>query len=121
MNQPTYFYKGDSQGGRGHYYVHPWVYNHYFDFGYGNYMNNLPFTNVSGNDMYDLFGNTNSNKYLSNLSTTKNDQLQTIDPDLNTFSNNIKQQCQNFDTSLDFRYKCRYKTIYHFSIQIYVA
>ena len=52
-------------------------------------MNNLSFTSVSGNDMYDLFGNTNSNKYLSNLSTTKNDQLQTIDPDLNTFFNNI--------------------------------
>ena len=26
-------------------------------------MNNLPFTNVSGNNMCDLFGNTNSNKY----------------------------------------------------------
>jgi len=67
-------------------------------------MNHLPFTDVGENDMLNTFENNNLSNDFTSYLCTNNDQLFNIDPDLNTF-NNLNKQCQNYDTSLDFKSK----------------
>ena len=67
-------------------------------------MNNLPFTNVRDTEMLDTLRNNYPNT-IPPYMETHNDQLAHIDPDLNIYSSNIEKQCQNYDTSEEFKSK----------------
>ena len=67
-------------------------------------MNTLPFTNVRDTEMLDTLRNNYPNT-IPPYMETHNDQLAHIDPDLNIYSSNIEKQCQNYDTSEEFKSK----------------
>ena len=65
------------------------------------FMHNLPFANVAENAFKD--NNTSEYNNVNLIPSTNNDMLADIDPDINNiFLNDLKNQCKNYDTSIEF-------------------
>ena len=68
-------------------------------------MISFPFADLSETNMLGIFETNCSNEPSSLHLETNNDRLLDIDPDLHAYSNTIEKQCNNYDTSEDFKLK----------------
>ena len=68
-------------------------------------MNDLPFTSIQDNNMFDIIKTKYSSNHYTSYLGTNNDNLFHIDPDLNITSNFNKRRCQNLETTVDLNSK----------------
>ena len=68
-------------------------------------MISFPFADLSETAMLGIFETTCSNETSTLHLETNNDRLHNIDPDRHAYSNTIEKQCNNYDTSEDFKMK----------------
>ena len=68
-------------------------------------MISFPFADLSDTNMLGIFETNCSNEPSTLHLETNNDRLLDIDPDLHAYSNTIEKQCNNYDTSEDFKLK----------------
>ena len=68
-------------------------------------MNDLPFTSIQDNNMFDIIKTKYSSNHYTSYLGTNNDNLFNIDPDLNITYNFNKRRCQNLETTVDLNSK----------------
>ena len=99
MKQSLYLWKGNTQE-QGDYFCTPLGVS-----GIYRNMNDLPFTSIQDNNMFDIIKTKYSSNYYTSHLGTNNDNLFHIDPDLNITSNFNKRLCQNLETTVDLNSK----------------